>query len=199
MNFVSRFCHLEWVFCRFRSNTLFLVSAGCLTCGTEPPLGLFRSVFHSHFLFVGVFCWDSGIINLVHMHIIFHQNVQLKVNVFEWQCPRKWFADWAIICWDQLVPTTNGLLVIERMANFTKGAMAYSKLTCKVKNWTERSYISGIYSVETLMVWVLLWFKPKPNLYFFMFCPNRFLILNPKHQRIQKYTEKWTKFVHLDL
>jgi hypothetical protein len=33
------------------------------------------------------------------------------------------------INWFQL---QSGLLVIERMTNFTKGAMAYSKLTCKV-------------------------------------------------------------------
>lgn len=36
------------------------------------------------------------------------------------------------INWFQL---QNGLLIIERITNFTKGAMAYSKLTCKVWNW----------------------------------------------------------------
>jgi hypothetical protein len=38
MNFVSCFCHLEWVFCGFRSNTLLLLSAGCLPCSTETSI-----------------------------------------------------------------------------------------------------------------------------------------------------------------
>ncbi len=38
MNFVSWFCHLEWVFCRCRSNTPFLPSAGCLPRSTETSI-----------------------------------------------------------------------------------------------------------------------------------------------------------------